>query len=73
VNTVKVAATELPEIQLIRFRHYNSLICLALYNDASSAIEVREGAPKRQDSNFEKKISGQMSKIWARHQDILTD
>jgi hypothetical protein len=36
---------------------------------------VREDAPKRQDSNFEKKkkISGQMSHIWARHQDILTD
>jgi hypothetical protein len=35
---------------------------------------VREGAPKRQNSNFEgKKKSGQMSKIWAWHQDILTD
>jgi hypothetical protein len=30
---------------------------------------VREGAPKRQDSNFgkKKKISGQMSQIWASH------
>jgi hypothetical protein len=34
---------------------------------------VREGAPKRQESNFEKKNSGQMSQIWAWHQDILTD
>jgi hypothetical protein len=36
---------------------------------------VREGAPKRQTSNFEgeKKCSGQMSKIWDWHQDILTD
>jgi hypothetical protein len=25
---------------------------------------VREGAPKRQDSNFKKKISGQKSQIW---------
>jgi hypothetical protein len=35
---------------------------------------VREGAPNRQNSNFEgKKNSGQMSKIWTWHQDILTD
>jgi hypothetical protein len=33
-----------------------------------------ERAPnKRQDRNFKKKISGQMSHIWARQQDILTD
>jgi hypothetical protein len=35
---------------------------------------VRKGAPKRQNSNFEsEKISGQMSKIWVWHQDILTN
>jgi hypothetical protein len=33
----------------------------------------QRGRPKKQDSNFRKKISGQMSYIWAQHQDILTD
>jgi hypothetical protein len=34
---------------------------------------VREGAPKNKTITLKKRISGQMSQIWAWHQDILTD
>jgi hypothetical protein len=40
---------------------------------------VREGAPQRQDNKFQTQtlekeaISGQTSRKWARHQDMLTD